>query len=74
MCGERSACEGVCWEDVLYPEDGDCPPLSLQSQELEAMQSKYESRRKELEQLLQSVDQQVSIGHLTPSHTHRHTP
>ena len=35
--------------------------LSPQSRELAAMQSEYERRREELEQLLQSVDQQVRI-------------
>ena len=73
---ERGVHVRVCVGRMCYnSEDGDCPPLSLQSRELEAMQSDYESRRKELEQLLQSVDQQVSIGHMrVASHPHTHTP
>ena len=37
------------------------PPSLSQSRELATMQSEYERRREELEQLLQSVDQQVCI-------------
>lgn len=46
----------------MLHEGGSCISPSLsQSRELATMQSEYERRREELEQLLQSVDQQVCI-------------